>query len=109
MLFTALVCYFVDYDAEFESLASSVGLQVLFAGHLANYQSRGTFAASEQMSIYGDGVYRDYLDGHGGGPSVDAEYCVPSSMLAAYVRVFLVLYDGVVCTQLITVLSLNYC
>ena len=49
------------------------GIQVLFSGHLANYQSRGTFAASEQMSIYGDGVYRDYLDGHGGGPSVDAE------------------------------------
>ena len=49
---------------------ASARRQLLFAGHLANYQSRGTFAASEQMSIYGDGVFRDHLAYR----PVDAQY-----------------------------------
>ena len=60
--------------------ANEARFHLLFAGHLANYQSRGTFAASEQMSIYGDGVFRDHL----GYAPVDAQYCVPAEVLAAY-------------------------
>ena len=30
--------------------------QSLYFGHIANYHSRGTFNAPEQLSLYGDGV-----------------------------------------------------
>ena len=33
----------------------------LLYGHAANYQSRGTFHATEQLSFLGEGLYRDFL------------------------------------------------
>ena len=58
---------------------------------MANYHSRGTYNAPEQMSLYGDGVagrwtysdsYRAMLDE--GRRDIDLDFCVPSTTLVAY-------------------------
>ena len=51
----------------------------LFGGHVGNYNSPGTFWSVEQMSLQGEGRWRAYLGG-----TVDTDYCVPSSMLPAF-------------------------
>jgi len=55
---------------------------LLLYGHMANYQSRGTFTATEQLPIMPDenGVWRDYLWGYLEG---GIDQCVPSIMLPA--------------------------
>ena len=64
-------------------------LSLLF-GHLANYHSRGSFNAPEQLSSYGDGIkgrwtysdsFRSYL--HNGTNEVDIDFCTPSTTLPA--------------------------
>ena len=62
---------------------SSEKFHGLLFGHLANYHSHGTFFTSEQMSIYGDGVHRDMISA-GCVECVDANYCLPASMLPAF-------------------------
>eukprot|EP01059_Diplonema_ambulator_P033914 TRINITY_DN7346_c0_g1_i1.p1 TRINITY_DN7346_c0_g1~~TRINITY_DN7346_c0_g1_i1.p1 ORF type:complete len:887 (+),score=334.46 TRINITY_DN7346_c0_g1_i1:45-2663(+) len=62
----------------------------LMFGHIANYQSRGSFMSTEQLSLYGDGdtnSYRAYLDATPGASQpneVDIDFCVPSSALIAF-------------------------
>eukprot|EP00039_Didymoeca_costata_P001770 m.54923 g.54923 ORF g.54923 m.54923 type:complete len:1009 (+) comp10959_c1_seq2:92-3118(+) len=51
---------------------------LLLYGHAANYQSRGSFFSTEQMSLYGDGLFRDGSLG-----SLQSAYCVPSAMLVS--------------------------
>lgn len=43
--------------------AAAQRFMLLVQGHAANYASRGTFSASEQLAIFGDaqGAWRDYL------------------------------------------------
>eukprot|EP01064_Diplonema_japonicum_P005793 TRINITY_DN1382_c1_g2_i1.p1 TRINITY_DN1382_c1_g2~~TRINITY_DN1382_c1_g2_i1.p1 ORF type:complete len:871 (+),score=191.10 TRINITY_DN1382_c1_g2_i1:40-2652(+) len=64
--------------------------QTLMFGHIANYQSRGSFMSTEQLSLYGDGntnSYRAYLNAAPGATQpneVDIDFCVPSSSLIAF-------------------------
>lgn len=51
---------------------------LLLHGHAANYQSRGAFFSTEQMSLYGEGLFRDTSVGE-----ISADFCVPSQMLVA--------------------------
>jgi hypothetical protein len=51
-------------------------------GHIANYQSRGTYHATEQVSLYGAAPrnFRDYYTM----AEYDIDLCVPSTMLVAH-------------------------
>jgi len=55
-------------------------LQLHLYGHLANYASRGTFKATEQLRLYNDanGFFRDYFYRY---PDTGIDSCVPSLML----------------------------
>jgi hypothetical protein len=55
---------------------------LLLYGHMANYQGRGTFTATEQLPITADslGFYRDYLWSYLEG---GIDQCIPSIMLPA--------------------------
>jgi hypothetical protein len=44
--------------------------QALLYGHMATYQSRGTFHSTEQLQFKGEGLYRDFL--HWPNPNADA-------------------------------------
>ena len=72
----------------------------LMFGHIANYHSRGTYNAPEQMSLYGDGVpgrwtyfdsYRGML--REGGGDIDLDFCVPSTTLLAYMLKHLLVFE----------------
>jgi hypothetical protein len=43
--------------------------QALLYGHMATYQSRGTFHSTEQLSFTGEGWYRDFLHLHNSPPN----------------------------------------
>lgn len=70
-------------------------------GHIANYQSRGTFNAPEQLSLYGDGSashvwpwsdsYRALLNPGGG--ELDIDTCVPSTTLVALMLRWLLVFE----------------
>ena len=77
-------------------------LSLLF-GHVANYHSRGTFQATEQLSLYGDGgtvarhfayadSYRGQLDA--GRNEVDLDFCVPSTTLVAFMLRWMLVFEG---------------
>ena len=77
-------------------------LSLLF-GHIANYQSRGTFQATEQLSLYGDGgkmeghfafadSYRGLLSA--GRNEVDLDFCVPSTTLVAFMLRWMFVFEG---------------
>ena len=51
---------------------------LLLYGHMANYQSRGSFFSTEQMSLYGEGGFRTNDLGQ-----LQAGFCVPSQTLVA--------------------------
>ena len=51
---------------------------LLLHGHAANYQSRGAFFSTEQMSLYGEGLFRNGAVGELG-----ADFCTPSQTLVA--------------------------
>ena len=61
----------------------------LLYGHAANYQSRGSFHSTEQLSFYGEGLYRDFNTftetpvGQDGG---DGESSLPRAPEAARMR-----------------------
>jgi hypothetical protein len=66
--------------------------QLLMYGHMANYQGRGTFTATEQLPITPDanGLWRDYLwDYLEGG----IDQCVPSIMLAGLATRWALVYE----------------
>eukprot|EP00756_Hemistasia_phaeocysticola_P061283 Hpha_TRINITY_DN476_c0_g1::TRINITY_DN476_c0_g1_i1::g.27768::m.27768 len=74
----------------------------LLFGHAANYQSRGTFASTEQLDLYGDGSstasMRHYLSAS---PTtkqpneVDIDFCVPSASLVAFMVRAALVTEGV--------------
>jgi hypothetical protein len=65
----------------------SVFLQLL-AGHVGGYQSPGTFWSTEQMALSGEGKWRARLGG-----IVDIDYCVPSSMLPAFMAKWQMVFE----------------
>jgi hypothetical protein len=72
----------------------------LLVGHMANYQSRGTFNAPEQLSLYGDGVpgrwtYADSYRGllYAGRNEIDIDFCVPSTTLVPYMLKHLLVFE----------------
>lgn len=74
-------------------------LALLF-GHMANYHSRGTYNAPEQLSLYGDGIkgrftYSDSYRGmlSMGRNEVDIDDCVPSTTLPSYMTKLMVLFE----------------
>ena len=75
-------------------------LSLLF-GHLANYQSRGTFNAPEQLGLYGDGgsnAVKTYSDSYrqmlgAGSMEVDINMCVPSTMLGAHMLRWMLVFE----------------
>jgi hypothetical protein len=60
----------------------------LLAGHIGGYQSPGTFWSTEQMALVGEGRWRGLLGG-----IVDIDYCVPSSMLPAFMAKWQMVYE----------------
>ena len=60
----------------------------LLAGHVGGYQSPGTFWSTEQMALVGEGRWRGLLGG-----IVDIDYCVPSSMLPAFMAKWQMVYE----------------
>ena len=77
-------------------------LALLF-GHIANYQSRGTFQATEQLSLYGDGGQRDgnfaFADSYrgllaAGSNEIDLDFCVPSTTLVAFMLRWMLVMEG---------------
>jgi hypothetical protein len=61
-------------------------------GHMANYMSRGTFSASEQLSFYSDsnGLYRDYLWEYLEG---GIDQCVPSLILSTLITRWALIFE----------------
>jgi hypothetical protein len=55
---------------------------LLLFGHMANYQSRGTFHSTEQLSLFGSAPsnFRSYYTM----AEYDISFCVPSAMLVAH-------------------------
>lgn len=75
----------VGYAYSGLSLDRVESFQSLLFGHIANYQSRGTFNSPEQLSLYGDAnsdSMREYL--HAGTNEIDIDFCVPSTMLVTF-------------------------
>src|SRR5690242_16484512 len=62
----------------------------LLYGHMSNYQSRGVFSSTEQMSFYGEGHYRNYF---GNFSELDTNYCVPASMLVTYMTKWMLVFE----------------
>lgn len=51
----------------------------LLYGHMANYQGRGTFSATEQLSYWGEGLFRAILSN---ATERDMDFCGPSALIA---------------------------
>ena len=73
----------------------------LLFGHIANYQSRGTFNAPEQLSLYGDGADHSqwtYSDSYramlSNSSEIDVDACVPSTMLVALMVRWLLVFEA---------------
>jgi hypothetical protein len=69
-------------------------LSLLF-GHIANYQSRGSFNAPEQLSFTGDGPTSDSVRDimSPGISETDIDMCVPSSTLVAFMVRWMLVFE----------------
>jgi hypothetical protein len=65
---------------------------LLLFGHMANYQSRGTFHSTEQLSLYGAAPanFRAYYTTRA---EYDISFCVPSALLVAHMLKLALLWE----------------
>jgi hypothetical protein len=65
---------------------------LLLFGHMANYQSRGTFHSTEQLSLYGAAPanFRAYYTTSA---EYDISFCVPSALLVAHMLKLALLWE----------------
>ena len=72
----------VGYAASTAMLDRVTTFNLLLFGHIANYQSHGTYHATEQLSLYGSAPsnFREYYTM----AEYDIDFCVPAALLIAH-------------------------